>query len=111
MCWWKLSNKITIGRKTIYGNPYIAKPTEKLKGKTLLDYEKWLLAAANGESWAYDLYFNVTGIILPNNYKEKLIELVKSGKQMYCPGCKEFSCKDGVCHGSIILKIASNWCI
>lgn len=88
---------IDIGRRTIFGNPYKAKPTEKLMGKTLPFFESYMRHAGERLPW----------------FKEAVCDLVSkvdAGEaQMHCPGCREHSAKDGICHGSILLKVGREW--
>jgi len=99
--------RIEIGRRTIYGNPFFARSEERLQGKTLASYTDWLQRALSGDVEARYEYQRATGLILPENYAEHIAllgEHVKRGDTLWCPGCREHSCKPGICHGSILLQ-------
>lgn len=105
-------NTFNIGRNTIYGNPYKAKSHEKLQGKTLPDYERYIRLAISKKplefGTAYAIYKSATNIDLPVNFRDRVKDLKKildKGEVFYCPGCKTSSCRDNICHGSILLKI------
>lgn len=97
-----MAKVVFIGRNNIFGNPYIPKRGQELKGTTLEDYKRYLWAAMNQKKWATALYKDITGIDLPDDFSIKIREL--KGSKLYCPGCKERSCEEGVCHGSILIK-------
>lgn len=105
---------IDIGRKSIYGNPFKAKPAEKLLGTTLDKYERWLYQALQGDKNAYKLYFHVTSIELPSHeeYCENIRNLYRRVRddeiQLRCPGCREHTAQENICHGSILL-LAGKW--
>lgn len=91
-----------IGRKGIFGNPFRPAPGEELKGTTLEPYKKWLFAALKGEQWAIDQYRDATGISLPSNFAACVRDL--EGIPFHCPGCRQRTEEEGVCHGSILRK-------
>jgi hypothetical protein len=93
-----------IGRDTIFGNPFRPAPGEERQGKTLEPYRKWLFAALLGERWAIEQYKEATGIDLPPDFARRVQEIVDL--PFLCPGCKERTEEDGVCHGSILRKAA-----
>lgn len=95
-----------IGRKTIFGNPFRPQPGEEMQGKTLEPYREWLFAALKGEQWARDQYREATGIELPERYADAVRAL--EGIPFFCPGCRQRSEEDGVCHGSVLRK-AVQW--
>lgn len=95
-----------IGRKGIFGNPFRPAPGEERMGKTLEPYRQWLFAAIQGKKWAREQYRDATGIELPENYAARVAAL--KDMAFRCPGCKEMTEHEGVCHGSILRK-AVNW--
>lgn len=95
-----------IGRKGIFGNPFRPAPGEERQGKTLEPYGNWLFAAIKGEKWAHEQYREATGITLPSNFAARVHDL--GDMPFRCPGCREETEKDGVCHGSM-LRRAVKW--
>lgn len=95
-----------IGRKGIFGNPFRPAAGEERQGKTLEPYRAWLFAAIQGQPWAIAQYKDATGIDLPKDFAARVQAL--HGLQFWCPGCKEKTEAEGVCHGSVLRK-AVNW--
>jgi hypothetical protein len=95
---------VDIGRGGVFGNPFRAAPEEKLQGKTLEPYRKWLFAAIKGETWASEQYRQSIGRDLPPDFAKQVQDIVDL--PFWCPGCKDHTEEDGVCHGSILRKAA-----
>lgn len=91
-----------IGRDGIFGNPFRPAPGEERQGKTLQPYGDWLFAAIQGEKWAHDQYREATGNTLPADFARRVRDL--EGMEFWCPGCREQTEADGVCHGSVLRK-------
>lgn len=87
-----------IGRQTIFGNPIRALSTEKLMGKTLPEYRKYLEKRLQN-----DPVFKI--------HLEKLRDWLAenpTGRALSCPGCKSASCRMGICHGHDLMKAMAN---
>ncbi len=91
-----------IGRKGIFGNPFRPAPGEERQGKTLEPYRAWLFAAIQRQPWAIAQYKDATGIDLPSDFAARVQAL--NGLRFWCPGCKEQTEAEGVCHGSVLRK-------
>lgn len=97
-----MGRTMNIGRKGIFGNPFRAEKGEKLTGKTLDWYAEWLSRMLGDELAAKEFYFEVTRIWLPTHYASYVRAL--KGRELWCPGCRERSCEDNVCHGSVLKR-------
>jgi hypothetical protein len=96
--------EVDIGRKGIFGNPFRPAAGEERQGKTLVPYREYLFAAIKGDMWARAQYKEATGIELPLDFAKQVQEIIDL--PYWCPGCKDMTEKDGVCHGSILRKAA-----
>jgi hypothetical protein len=94
--------KKDIGRRTFFGNPFFARKGEELQGRTLDEYRRYLDARRRDEQWAIDVAVAAGIPQPPHTFEEELILLgyqISKGVQLRCPGCKEHSCRMGICHG------------
>ena len=114
---------IEIGRKTPFGNPYPV-CEERTREQSMSLYRGWLKLAVAGDPMSLKGYRNVTGIQLSKNYAGVVASLGCAlrgclrcvgrwngqwvaphgigGIELWCPGCKNDSCKLDWCHGSAL---------
>lgn len=99
---------IVCSRETIFGNPFHPRRTERHHGGTLHAYEDWLRRALTGNEHARVFYFTRTGVKLPEDYRDRVRALgrLPEDTKFYCPGCKFRTGMPGICHVSILLKVA-----